>query len=357
MLKEEQMRVAYIKSEFWGKPLYAAVLMGHRDLARELLHRGADVNVVRPSADKSPLEAAIANKDEETIRLLIEPRYGITTSSSAFETALVKSLDTNQPRIAHLLFERLENKLSDSRYILSEGLRAACRQGMIEVVQLLLNHGGDVNEHFHPDRTAFAPSLVEQAAWTGQEEVLRFLLARGANPYGRDSTCFSMCAAAWGGHVGAVRILLDAGVQLEPTKWVSVLEIAAPSVGSAGLAQILLDSGNFEVNKLDDDPKMAEVYVVEFMVLACQQGNLGFVQGLAQHGVTIDDESFYARYELPPPIIIATAFRQHYVVRALRELGATEIDPLDSIIREDFVKGKYPRDPPAPPECRMPWQA
>lgn len=354
MLKDEQMNVADIKSEALGTPLHAALHMGNRNLVRELLQRGADVNMERPDTPGSPLEAAIENQDEETVRLMLKPHYRHTTSGTAFENAIVRSLDTGQLGVAHLLFEHFESKLSECRYILSEGLRAACRQGMIDIVQLLLDNGGDVNEHYSSDRDCFATSPIEQATWAGQEEVLRLLLARGASPYGRHSANFSMRAAVWGGNIGAARILLDAGVQLEPGPWMSVLEIAAPRVGSVELGRLLLDRGIIEAYKLDKGPEEAESFIVALMALACQQGNVGFVQGLAQHGVEMDDVSLYARHRCPPPIIMAMAFQHDHLVQALRDLEVTEVDPLDSLLGEDFANGKYPCHPPDPPQCRMP---
>ena len=357
MLEDEQIDLAEVKSEFFGTPLHAAVQVGHRDLVCTLLQHGADVNMEDPFTKVLPLDTAIINQDAEIIRLLLEPHYGHITSGGAFETAIVKGLGYNQPRVAHLLLEHMTGKLSECPYLLSEGLRAACRRGTIEIVQLLLDHGGDVNEHFIYHRTCHTPSLIEQAAWTGQEEVLRLLLARGANPYGWEpGYCSSMRAAAWGGHVSAARILLDAGVELKPSQWMSILNIAAPRVVSAELGRLLLDLGIFDCHMLDDNPQEAEGCVVRLMGLACQQGNIVFIQALAQHGVTVNDESLYTRHDCAPPIIVAMAYRQNHAVRVLRELGAREVDPLETIWGGDFANGRYPCDPPPPPECKMPWR-
>lgn len=353
MLKDEQMDVAKVQSEIFGTPLHAAVQMGHHDLVRMLLQRGANVDMGRPGKVGSLLEAAIGNQDEKMVRLLLEPHFGYTTYGRAFEENIVMSLNSNQPDLAHLLLERNKTKLSECQYVLKRGLPTACRHGLIEIVRLLLDHGGNVDERGDPGGEV---SSIEQAAWTGQEEVLLLLLARGANPHGRESGSDSMCAAAWGGYIGAVRILLDAGVQLKPSQWAGVLWRAAPRVGSAGIVRLLLDRGIVELSKLDNNPQSTESYLVDLVALACQQGNVGFVQALAQHGFTMNDESLYARHDLPPPTVLAMAFRQNHLVQALRELGVGEVDPLDSMIGKDFANGKYPCDPPAPPECTMPWK-
>ena len=356
MLDYEQVDLTEVQSKFFGTPLQAAAWMGHHDLLRTLLQRGADLNMERSYKSCLPLGAAIRNQDEEMVRLLLEPDYGHVTSGVHFERAIVDSCQSNQPRLAHLLLEHLTDKLSECRIILSDGLRESCRRGMIEIVQLLLDHGGDVNEHMDCQRLCPKPSLITYPAWTGQEEVLRLLLARGANPYGRESGSFeSMRAAAWGGHVGATRILLDAGVELKPDLWLRVLEVAAPRVESAEFGRLLLDRGMFDVHNLEDDPQKAEYGVVVLIVLACQQANIGFIRALVQHGVPLNDDLLYARHDCPPPIVAAMAFRQDRVVRLLRELGAKEVDPLDTIWGADFANGKWPRDPPPPPEVRMPF--
>lgn len=360
MLENEQLDLTEVKSEFFGAPLHAAVQMRDHDLVRTLLQRGADVNMRILSIsymEGLPLDAAIDNQDEGSVRLLLEPQYGHVTSGRAFEIAIERSCETNQPRVAHLLLEHISDKLSECRYVLSEGLRAACRRGMVEVVQLLLDHGGDVNENLNWDRTCFPPSVIEQAACTGQEEVLCLLLARGANPYGGEPRyCSSMRAAAWGGHVGAARILLDAGVEVKSDRWMRILEIAAGLVGSAELVRLLFGRFDFDYHMLDDDPQEAERCVGPLMGVACQQGNTGFIQAMAQHGVPVNDEGLYSRHDCPPPITVAMAFRQDHVVRVLRELGAREVDPLDTIVGGDFANGTYPCDPPSPRECCMPWR-
>lgn len=356
MLENEQLDLAEVKTEFLGTPLDAAMRMRDRDLVRTLLQRGADVNMDRSFTDGRALQVAVENQDEETVRLLLETQYGHVTSGQEFERAIIRSCDTNQPRVAHLLLERLSDKLSECPWLLCGGLRAACRGGIIEIVQLLLDHGGDVNDHMTFQPICHDPSPIEQAAWTGQEEVLRFLLARGANPYGWEPEwCPSIRAAAWGGHVGAARILLDAGVELQSHHWMYILEVAADRNGSAELVRLLLDRFDFDYHKLDDDPQTAERYVVHLMGVACQHGNIGFIQAMAQHGVNVNDEGLYTRHNCPPLITVAMAYRQDHVVRMLRELGAREIAPLDTIMGGDFANGRYPCDPPPPKECRMPW--
>ncbi len=370
ILEDKQMDVAQVKSEIFGTPLQAAVRMGHHDFVRVLLKRGANINMGDSIGRCEHFQKAIYNHDEKMIRLLLEPQYGYATHGRHFEDDIILSLRINQANIAHLILERHESKLSECPEILKCGLPAACRYGMIEIVRLLLDQGANVNER-SSDGTLIG--TVELAAWTGQEEVLLLLLARGADPYGYGSGNGSMCAAAWGGHTGVARILLDAGIELTPRRWENVLVRAAPRPGSLGIVRLILERGLVDFNTLDDDyqklddgtfdthsssngSQVTKGVFTEFEALACVHGNVGFIQALGQHSADIGDVALFARENLPPPIVIAMAFRQNHVVAALRELGVMDVDPLEGVMGDKFADGTWPCDPPSPPYCEMPYK-
>ena len=52
---------------------------------------------------------------------------------------------------------------------------------MVDIVNRLFDNGGDVNENRTNDGSSYQPSLLTQATWTGQEEILHLLLKRGAD--------------------------------------------------------------------------------------------------------------------------------------------------------------------------------
>jgi ankyrin repeat protein len=57
-------------------------------------------------------------------------------------------------------------------------LALACQQGDLSIVELLVNRGARVN----PMHRTRHPTPIETAAWYGHENVVAFLLERGANP-------------------------------------------------------------------------------------------------------------------------------------------------------------------------------
>jgi ankyrin repeat protein len=336
-----------IESDIFGTPFIVAIKTKQLDVVRGLLQRGANVNVSGRVSKKeiSPLEKAVETQDVNLVQLLLEPQYGCFTFGEKYQLAISSAIQSNQPVIAHLLLQNSRDAIHELKpHVLGDGLRSACQHGLIDIVRRLIDGIDDVNDL---DGLGRGAGMIEQAAWKGQEEVLRYLLSRGINPKGK--TC-SIRAAIWGGQIGTLRILLDAGVasQLNTYEWGTALITAAPLKGSVELVQMLFDSGDANINKF------LYQHLVQSVILACQHGNAGFLEVLFRYGVSMKGDSSSDRYRLLPPVVIARAYRQHHVVRLLLDLGLPDVDPLKTGMGAMFASGRLPRDPPALPICRMP---
>lgn len=87
------------------------------------------------------------------------------------------------------------------------------------------------------------------------------------------------------------------------------------------------------------------------VALACRHGNFEFLKAFFDHGAPLNDDAIYDRRGYPPPIVMAMCFRQDALVEALKQLGAHEVDPLQSIFADLFKQGDFPCDPPPPLPC------
>ena len=133
------------------------------------------------------------------------------------------------------------------------------------------------------------------AAFRGNEELTRLLLARGANVNGFGPVGSALTQAAWAGNVNIARILLDAGARVDqrdqkadytPLHWA-----ASSEKSDASLVSLLLARG---------------------------------ADANAEGGRTIDNFQGVAQ----TPLMLARKRGETPIVATLRDAGALEVEPL-----------------------------
>lgn len=350
-----QMDIRKMEHECLGTPLYAAIRGRHYDVVHELLELGVDVN-------KKPfLWYTIYEGCEDIARLMVQPQYGMDTSDRTFESAIVIAIQHNYSTLAWSLLDQL-TILPERRFLLSEGLRAACRQGMVDIVNRLIDNGGDVNENHTNDGSSYQPSLLSQAAWTGKEEILHLLLKRGANV--NVDGIKSIIAAAWGGHINTAQILINTKPQIQGLKGAinahSILTRAMCSMKpeAVDFLRVFQEHGLIDIHNFDKDPSKAEEALVDLVVFAATLGHVEYLKIFHEEFGTgiLDDDPMYSRFEYAPPIVCARSRYQDKVVQYLLSIGVKDVDPLDTCFAEYFRSGEWPVRPQPLLICPMPYR-
>ncbi|KAK1015761.1 hypothetical protein LTR54_003490 [Friedmanniomyces endolithicus] len=196
--------------EHYQKALVSASIEGCSWSVRLLLENGADMNTDEACWAEA-LEYASGRGEEEIVRLLLEHRVDVKAAfshdcSSVFEHACkLASLDRHKKIVELLLAAGASGE---------DALEVTSGAGFEEIVELLLEHGADVNA---PPRDGCCTAL-QAASFGGFEVVVALLLAAGADVnskgthWGGGETAIQ--CAEFGRHAAVAKMLADAGADL-----------------------------------------------------------------------------------------------------------------------------------------------
>ena len=177
--------------------LHAAIqIEGHEDLVRNLIIRGADINL--RYKDEHRVNLRDKDKGESVLHLALRSR-----NSAIFKALLVAGADTN-------------TKVLDRQHILV----VACKHGNPAFVELLLVSDVDVNvsgtKKSHADSMPYDEATPLNAACAeGHLSVIKFLLDHGADiEKSNGSSATPLIGAIREKNLSAVLLLLDAGADI-----------------------------------------------------------------------------------------------------------------------------------------------
>lgn len=250
-------------------PLQCACSGGYKDIVRLLLEHGADINCGHPWTFSSPLHSACLGGQEDIVRLLLEPKYEISISKYGFHIAALGAARGGHLNIVMLLQEKALGMI-ETDLLLSE----ASKYGQKDFVRKVLD-----NEAFSIPRLESALTCsLQEAANRGYHQVVRLLLAHGAN--GEDGSLWGpFKAASRNGYERVVRVLLEHRADTE--KWPRIL-IPAASHGQAHIVAFLLES------RVDVDLKSWSYQAVRALKVATKEGYESVVRMLVDHGVNLE---------------------------------------------------------------------
>jgi ankyrin repeat protein len=335
-----------------GDPLlYEAVSAGDHDLTKRLLAQGAKCEVL--SAEKqSPLIAAVEQEDLDLVDILLGAKADASFTPEGARSPLVAAVELGNLAIAGQLIGA--GAKVDKQALLA----TAFQQRNDPLMSLLLDSGADPESTFPGSEERVFDAAVRDGAtgavrtllaagakigdnlWaallTGQDDLIRLILAAGANPRqpgpdGQDPLDYCLTNERY----AAARVLLDGGANPnarydERETWLS----KSVREGNSGVALALVEKG-----ATVRGVKTSDGHSLIGWAIANQMTEVAVA--LIKAGIELDaDEKIPAtsafrekfesttfRYHLQVdsrirPIMLASAQRNHEVAQALMDAGA-----------------------------------
>ncbi|KAJ7138359.1 ankyrin repeat-containing domain protein [Mycena epipterygia] len=305
---------------YWGA-LDAATQEGHTEIVKLLVANGAEIN-------EFAMRSASASCNTEILCFLLENgghvgSYDLQAAASwegnrfrrFSDPEYHRSIIACRTEVIRLLLKNGADVNGGN----SAALRAASKAGHTEVVQILLDQGADVNAPNTQDNNLFySPftstivadgedgSVLLGASARGHMEIVQLLLKKGADIDSNNGG--PLRVACKQGHVAIVRLLLEKGADSNTAdeKYGSALE-GASGAGHAEIVQLLLEHGT-DIARENGRALRA----------ACRQGHLDIVSLLLEKGAEIDEKDVTCGSALQA----ACASGHTQIVRFLLQNGA-----------------------------------
>uniref|UniRef100_A0A8C3QSV3 K Homology domain-containing protein n=1 Tax=Cyanoderma ruficeps TaxID=181631 RepID=A0A8C3QSV3_9PASS len=278
-------------------PLMEAASAGHVEVARVLLEYGAGINTHSNEFKESALTLACYKGHLDMVRFLLEAGADQEHKTDEMHTALMEacmvntsvctapcsgrqeflsdswvalSLQDGHVEVARLLLDRA-NINAQTEETQETALTLACCGGFSEVADFLIKAGADIE-------LGCSTPLME-AAQEGHLELVKYLLAAGANVHATTATGdTALTYACENGHTDVADVLLQAGADLEhESEGGRTPLMKAARAGHLCTVQFLISKGA-NVNRATANNDHTVVS------LACAGGHLAVVELLLAHG-------------------------------------------------------------------------
>ncbi len=187
-------------------PLWAAVFSRNESVLKQLLDRGAEVDLPSGPGQLTPLMHAAALGFMDGVRLLLHRGADVNSRSPDGQTPLGLAISRDSAESVEIMLSHGANVEQMIKRAWTP-LTLAMRRGSTRVAHCLLAHGADVR---HSADGGWSPLAV--ASFQGNTRLVRELLARGADPNSRDARGRTpVMWAAWRGFPRCYQLLISHG--------------------------------------------------------------------------------------------------------------------------------------------------
>lgn len=324
-----------IESEYLGYPVQQAALNNNPEIFSLLLHQPSE-RVGTPSASDSErtnkysaaLIAASSAGHEHVVNLILSSAFDAVPQQH-HSYAISAAAANGHINVLRSLFSWQKHCPSSDNTAIGQSkttaFLTACAHGYPGVAQLLLSdYGVDASAINHEGRNG-----LHMAAQGGHARVTSLLFRWGTRYY---SGLWGdpVHLAAKNGHEDAVRVLLDWGADVEADGG-SDTDIACGCArnGQASMLRFLISRG-LDLNSEGRGGAALEE--------AAAKGHVEMVEMLVGLGVDID-----GRKGMDGPMLKALMCGQDEIVKALKRLGARDVDVSKTDLAAAFEDGEFPR--------------
>ncbi|MCG8625198.1 MAG: ankyrin repeat domain-containing protein, partial [Proteobacteria bacterium] len=316
-----------------GWAMTNAILSKNADIIKMLSERGVEVDEMNWS-DLPPLVEAVERGDADIVKLLLE--HG---AKQGIDQAMTDAIWDEHTGIIQMLSEhgaQVNDEYYDNRMVEEPNLVTACRNGNTNIVKLLLEHGAKESE--------YRGWALTEAILHKHIKVVDLLIEHGVcvaddvDRIGWDHLP-AIVEASENGDIDSLKLLLKYG---EKEQYQDDLGWALSRATTPEIFKLFLDSGA-EMDEIDHDGTVplvlasewgntsgvklmlnhgAKQYLADALIGAIEKKHTDIIELLTQHGAHVDDESWFDFFDKAPALVQESMRGNIETVKLLSKHGA-----------------------------------
>ncbi|CAG9986134.1 unnamed protein product [Clonostachys byssicola] len=329
----ENLNELYVRDDRLLMPLHYASLFGYVKVVQYLASQGVDLNA-KDVDGETPLHKASKRGHFEVVKVLVEKGASVNVQCNKYYTPLSLTIVSGQLNIVKFFFDKgfHPHLLNDKRCPFPP-LIMASEQGMLDIVEYLLNNGAVVDI-----RDSNGDTCTIAAAREGHTKLLQLLINKGADIEATNREGWTALKAASNSReIETAQLLFDNGAKVHNSMNIKIETSMAGGNKLQGVAKLLPKMAGASHHTLYSAVSARDLNLVQQLVeqgadinlkdenqltalmLASRHGDVDTILYLIGQGADIDA---YSSNSKVTALLIAVKAGRRNVVRLLVEKGA-----------------------------------